>query len=888
MDSTSSSLSLATNASPWTEHALQISTPAHKYLGGGDPSAERKLRYVAAPLPRAYHSSSMVSTPSGDIFIFGGAVGGQLKNDIWAIRLSRDSKPPLGPEDNIMHLEVIASLIETTGEVPSPRVGHKSVLANGLLLVWGGITSVTEPDDNSIYSLDITTYRWSRIHITPGPSARALHAACMCGGKFVVFGGAAGKNQVLNDLWSFDPSPRTPKWERVEVAPGAPSPPSRGGHAMIAYEEKLYIFGGSNNETLYRDTWCFDMVTRTWTELECPGLTPPPHAYHAVAVVGDDVYAFGGRGEDWTEFGDTWRFKISEHRWYTIPSTGSWPSERCHHILATIEGRVLVVGGEGDKNSRPEDTALIGILDTNLINYPENRAIDPPLLMTSIEHPRSVTSTQHSTRDTLAEEELSINTIPTADDPTFEITEINTFDLETDGTRAVEPDVSIGDLRSGVSEGRSGLRVPSLSQRTAFPPSQLTITGAMSTTKIFRNLVLHGCHDVSKDLDISRVSEYPVSSGGFGDVYCATLRTGVRVGLKCLRMMVGSTEEGNKFLKRAAHELYVWSKCKHPNVLELSGVMIFRDRIAMVSPWVENGHLRWFLSRDPQVDRCALCVQIADGVGYLHEQGIVHGDLKPENVLISQDYTPKLTDFGNAALAEYTLQFTNSSTTQSMSVRWTAPEILKQETKTTQAGDMFALGMITFEVITGILPYVGVSDPVAMFSIAAGKLPERPQAHIPSGVKQADRLWSAIASCWAYNPNERPKAQEIRSMMDGITSGELEHEGCQATFMRLLRNRPPIAEELAGNLCVRRFGYNIIQTVTSEETQGQTNRSTAKRFLLASHLLEILPVFGPLDAEVEETLKYARSRTDKIVHALRRGALIFPFPCHSTPLDTPK
>ncbi|CAE6411997.1 unnamed protein product [Rhizoctonia solani] len=243
-----------------------------------------------------------------------------------------------------------------------------------------------------------------------------------------------------------------------------------------------------------------------------------------------------------------------------------------------------------------------------------------------------------------------------------------------------------------------------------------TITGSMSATEILQSLVAHGCHDISRKFDISHVSEYPVSSGGFGDVYCATLRNGDQVGIKCMRVLVGPTVEGKNFLK---------------------------------------------------------CVQIADGIGYLHAQGIVHGDLKPENVLVSQDHTPKLTDFGNAALAEYTLQFTDSSTTQGMSVRWTAPEILKQETKTTQAGDIFAFGMIVLETITGLLPYAGVSDPVVMFSIAAGKLPKRPQAHIPSGAEQADSLWEILNSCWAYKPSERPKAHEIKTMMQGITPGGL-------------------------------------------------------------------------------------------------------------------
>ncbi|CAE6443834.1 unnamed protein product, partial [Rhizoctonia solani] len=147
----------------------------------------------------------------------------------------------------------------------------------------------------------------------------------------------------------------------------------------------------------------------------------------------------------------------------------------------------------------------------------------------------------------------------------------------------------------------------------------------------------------------------------------------------------------------------------------------------------------------------------------------IHGDMKPENILVSKDHIPKLTDFGNAAMSEYTLQFSRSNTTPSMSMRWTAPEIVSEETKATQAGDVYALGMIIFEVMTGILPYDGVREPSIMRRILAGKVPSRPETHIPAGVDQADRLWSLITSCWAFDPKERPEAWEVKNALGGIT-----------------------------------------------------------------------------------------------------------------------
>ncbi|CAE6471540.1 unnamed protein product [Rhizoctonia solani] len=168
-----------------------------------------------------------------------------------------------------------------------------------------------------------------------------------------------------------------------------------------------------------------------------------------------------------------------------------------------------------------------------------------------------------------------------------------------------------------------------------------------------------------------------------------------------------------------------------------------------------------------------MCVQICDGVDYLHKQSVVHGDLKPDNILVSKDQVPKLTDFGNSALAEYTLQFTHSSTAQVMSMRWAAPEIIEGESKATRASDIYALGMVILETITGEIPYAGVKDPAIMFKVLQKILPSRSQTHIPTGIEQADRLWVMLTRCWAHDPSERPKALEVKNLTASITPGSL-------------------------------------------------------------------------------------------------------------------
>ncbi|QRW25557.1 Tyrosine kinase specific for activated [Rhizoctonia solani] len=123
------------------------------------------------------------------------------------------------------------------------------------------------------------------------------------------------------------------------------------------------------------------------------------------------------------------------------------------------------------------------------------------------------------------------------------------------------------------------------------------ITTDMPLSEILEHLGSHGCNDVTSELDESKCSQYALSHGGFGDVFRGALRNGTRVGIKCLKIQLDSSGEREKHLKQAARELYVWSKCEHPNVLPLIGMALFGEKFAMVSPWMENGTLtRLFLN----------------------------------------------------------------------------------------------------------------------------------------------------------------------------------------------------------------------------------------------------------------------------------------------------
>ncbi|KAF8755390.1 GAT domain [Rhizoctonia solani] len=209
------------------------------------------------------------------------------------------------------------------------------------------------------------------------------------------------------------------------------------------------------------------------------------------------------------------------------------------------------------------------------------------------------------------------------------------------------------------------------------------ISRQMSGADVVSRLIDHGCKDLSDSVDHSSFGEYPFSTGGFSDVYDGRMLDGTKVALKLLRVSAHSLGQDSKHLKHAARELHTWSKCTTRTWL-LLGLLVFRGRIGMISPWMGKGV---YLTSCENTG----CVQICEGLSYLHEIGIVHGDMKGPNVLIADDGTAVLSDFGNAFLKDRTMKFTPTTSASGMSIRWSAPEIINGE-RPSKASDVYALG----------------------------------------------------------------------------------------------------------------------------------------------------------------------------------------------------
>ena len=131
---------------PWSQRKLNLNPPVTIQRPGVAPPQASS----PSPFPRYGHALPSTATASGELFLFGGLVREQVRNDVYLISTR----------------ELSATMLQTTGEIPSPRVGHASALVGSVLIVWGGDTKTSstqlnpsDSHDDGLYLLNLCKFR---------------------------------------------------------------------------------------------------------------------------------------------------------------------------------------------------------------------------------------------------------------------------------------------------------------------------------------------------------------------------------------------------------------------------------------------------------------------------------------------------------------------------------------------------------------------------------------------------------------------------------------------------------------------------------------------------------------------------------------------------------
>ncbi|KAF8526298.1 kinase-like domain-containing protein, partial [Hysterangium stoloniferum] len=207
-------------------------------------------------------------------------------------------------------------------------------------------------------------------------------------------------------------------------------------------------------------------------------------------------------------------------------------------------------------------------------------------------------------------------------------------------------------------------------------------------------------------------------------------------------------------------EVRCWRPLQHKNIARFIGVQYQPNGSpALISLWYKNGASDKYLQANPQINRMTIIKGIADGLEYLHEHAVIHGDLKGANILIGDDDTAKITDFGLSRILD---QRGFTSSISKMTVRWCAPELLLSSGPTKE-GDIYAFATT---LLCGAKPHMKIkSDHVVITELYRNK----PQPFERHDVSCSDALWSLLASCWT-DPTSRPTIQEVRAQLEIINA----------------------------------------------------------------------------------------------------------------------
>ncbi|KAI0078097.1 kinase-like protein [Panus rudis PR-1116 ss-1] len=247
----------------------------------------------------------------------------------------------------------------------------------------------------------------------------------------------------------------------------------------------------------------------------------------------------------------------------------------------------------------------------------------------------------------------------------------------------------------------------------------------------------------------------PFGGGGFADIFPADLG-GARVALKRLRVFQISTDQEAFF-----REALVWRQLRHPYILPFWGVdrISFRPHLCMVSPFMENGNIIQCSKRlaviKADIPREPWLLEVAKGLAYLHQEQVIHGDLRGANILIDEDLHVRLSDFGLASLADANPSSGFSSCTGG-SPRWSAPEVLRGGPSTFES-DVYAFGIFCIELYTMTHPFPYLKDAQVLAGVLRGARPRRPGKE--TGIH--NYVWRLAKRCWSESIVCRPNTFAI-------------------------------------------------------------------------------------------------------------------------------
>jgi serine/threonine protein kinase len=272
----------------------------------------------------------------------------------------------------------------------------------------------------------------------------------------------------------------------------------------------------------------------------------------------------------------------------------------------------------------------------------------------------------------------------------------------------------------------------------------------------------------------------PLGQGGMASVYKAFDTSLERnVAIKIIRTDKKEGTEQNEFLKRFQREARALAQLDHPYILKVLDYGEQEGMPYLVMPFVQGGTLKEKMGRPmPYREAAALLAPIAQALDYAHQRKIIHRDVKPANILISESKTPLLSDFGIAKI----LESGESTQLTATGVGIGTPDYMAPEQwmgKVDARTDIYSLGVVFFQMLTGRLPFIAETPAAVLIKHMQDPLP-RAKSFVPDLPEAVEGvLYKALAK----EPESR--FQDMGAFADALGKLTLDDQTSLAALTQL-------------------------------------------------------------------------------------------------------
>lgn len=312
------------------------------------------------------------------------------------------------------------------------------------------------------------------------------------------------------------------------------------------------------------------------------------------------------------------------------------------------------------------------------------------------------------------------------------------------------------------------------------------------------------------ELEDYELTETTLGHGAFGTVYVAiNIKDEKKYAVKIIDQNPNINGKQQMLLMR---ESIILNKVRHPSIVRFYGINLqsFNNpqmlEPSIITELLPKGSLRSIIDKSRKsksftgwnpTKKCIALLGISNAMNYLHKLGILHRDLKPDNILMDDDLYPKICDFGLARCLPETLSKSvqNCITHNIGTPAYMAPELFDDSSAYGSPVDVYAFAIIAYEIVTSLVPYHELGKinfyklALSVINLTRPKFPE----------KVNPKMKDLICQCWSHNPLDRPTFAEIFNVLSTDFSyfdGEIDQNEVKKFLEKIQKEQENIKGQL--------------------------------------------------------------------------------------------